>query len=65
LSAILDHTWSFEFVQEKCNLPALTHRDAATISPIRALDLPGQPAFLDSPELPVPGSGAALPKATP
>jgi hypothetical protein len=63
LAAIFDHTWNLELAQERCNLPALTIRYAATISPIGALDLPGQPSFLDPPELPIPGSGAALPKA--
>jgi phospholipase C len=54
LSDVFDHTSVLKLVQEKWNLPALTHRDAAAISPIGALDLSGQPAFLDPPELPAP-----------
>ena len=54
LSTIFDHTSVLKLVQEKWNLPALTHRDAAAISPIGALDLCGQPAFLEPPELPAP-----------
>lgn len=54
LSDIFDHTSVLKLVQAKWNLPALTHRDAAAISPVGPLDLSGRPAFLDPPELPAP-----------
>jgi phospholipase C len=55
LSDVLDHTSVLKLVEEKWNLPALTARDAAAISPLGALDLAGPPAFLDPPPLPEPG----------
>ena len=54
-SAVLDHTSVLKLLEEKWNLPALTARDAAAISPLGALDLAGPPAFLDPPSLPEPG----------
>lgn len=54
LSDVFDHTSVLRLVEEKWNLPALTRRDAAAISPIGALDLSAPPAFLDPPELPAP-----------
>jgi len=54
LSDVFDHTSVLKLIEEKWNLPALTHRDAAAISPLGALDLTAPPAFLDPPELPAP-----------
>jgi phospholipase C len=53
-SEVLDHTSVLKLVEEKWNLPALTARDAAAISPLDALDLTGPPAFLEPPSLPEP-----------
>ena len=55
LSEVLDHTSVLKLVEEKWNLPTLTARDAAAVSPLGALDLTGPPAFLDPPSLPKPG----------
>jgi phospholipase C len=52
LSEVLDHTSVLKLVEEKWNLPTLTARDAAAVSPLGALDLAGPPAFLDPPSLP-------------
>jgi phospholipase C len=52
LSEVFDHTSILKLVQEKWNLPALTRRDAAAVSPLGALDFAAPPAFLDPPELP-------------
>ena len=54
LSEVLDHTSVLKLVEEKWNLPTLTARDAAAVSPLGALDLTGPPAFLDPPSLPEP-----------
>jgi len=54
LSDVLDHTSVLKLIQEKWNLPSLTRRDAAAISPLGALDLDGPPAFLNPPTLPPP-----------
>ena len=54
LSDVLDHTSVLKLVEEKWNLPALTRRDAAALSPLGALDLEGPPAFLQPPALPEP-----------
>ena len=54
LSDVLDHTSVLKLVQEKWNLPSLTRRDAAALSPLGALDLTAPPAFLKPPELPEP-----------
>ena len=54
LSDVLDHTSVLKLVQEKWNLPSLTRRDAAALSPLGALDLTAPPAFLEPPELPAP-----------
>jgi phospholipase C len=51
---VLDHTSVLKLVAEKWNLPPLTARDAAAVSPLRALDLTGPPAFLEPPSLPKP-----------
>jgi len=53
-STVYDHTSILKLVQQKWNLPALTRRDAAAESPLEALDLDGEPAFLTAPELPAP-----------
>jgi phospholipase C len=55
LSDVLDHTSVLKLVEEKWNLPALTRRDAAALSPLGAVDLDGPPAFLQPPTLPEPG----------
>jgi phospholipase C len=51
---VLDHTSVLKLVEQKWNLPPLTARDAAAISPLGALDLTGPPAFLEPPSLPEP-----------
>ena len=45
LSDVFDHTSVLKLVEEKWNLPALTRRDAAAISPVGALDFDSPPAF--------------------
>ena len=55
LSDVFDHTSVLKLVEEKWNLPALTKRDAAALSPIGALDFSAPPAFLTPPSLPEPG----------
>ncbi len=54
LSDVFDHTSVLKLVEEKWNLPALTKRDAAALSPIGALDFTAPPAFLNPPPLPEP-----------
>ena len=54
LSEVYDHTSVLKLVEEKWNLPALTRRDAAAISPAGALDFSAPPAFLTPPDLPAP-----------
>ena len=54
LSEVLDHTSVLKLLEEKWNLPTLTARDAAAVSPLGALDLAGPPAFLEPPSLPEP-----------
>ncbi len=56
-----DHTSILRLVEDKWNLPSLTRRDAAALSPIVALDLDGPPAFLRPPELAPPALGYAHP----
>ncbi|MBV8348024.1 MAG: hypothetical protein JOZ49_10970 [Mycolicibacterium sp.] len=53
-STVYDHTSILKLVEQKWNLPALTRRDAAAESPLDALDLAAEPAFLKPPELPAP-----------
>jgi phospholipase C len=53
-STVYDHTSVLKLVQQKWNLPPLTRRDAAAQSPLDALDLDGDPAFLTPPGLPAP-----------
>ncbi len=57
LSDVLDHTSVLKLIEEKWNLPSLTRRDAAAISPLGALDLNAPPAFLTPPALPPPKAG--------
>jgi len=54
LSEVYDHTSVLKLVEEKWNLPALTRRDAAAISPMAGLDFDAPPAFLAPPDLPQP-----------
>ncbi|MBO0815175.1 MAG: alkaline phosphatase family protein [Actinobacteria bacterium] len=54
LSDVFDHTSVLKLVEEKWNLPTLTRRDAAALSPIGALDLSTPPAFRTPPSLPEP-----------
>jgi phospholipase C len=69
LSEVLDHTSVLKLIEEKWNLPPLTRRDAAAVSPLGAIDLDAPPAFLTPPELPAPKAGpfryAPAPKAGP
>ncbi|HEY2550653.1 MAG TPA: alkaline phosphatase family protein [Streptosporangiaceae bacterium] len=51
---VFDHTSVLKLVEQKWNLPPLTARDAAAVSPLSALDLDGPPAFLNPPDLPEP-----------
>jgi phospholipase C len=57
LSDILDHTSVLKLIEQKWNLPPLTHRDAAATSPLGALDLDSPPAFLTPPTLPAAKAG--------
>ncbi len=50
-SELYDHTSILKLVEEKWNLPALTRRDAAAVSPLGALDLAAPPAFAQPPVL--------------
>jgi phospholipase C len=57
LSEVLDHTSVLKLIEEKWNLPPLTRRDAAAVSPLGAIDLDAPPAFLTPPDLPPPKFG--------
>jgi phospholipase C len=61
LSDVLDHTSVLKLIEEKWNLPPLTRRDAAALSPLGALDLDGPPRFLTPPTLPAPKAGPFVP----
>jgi phospholipase C len=61
LSETLDHTSVLKLIEEKWNLPSLTRRDAAAVSPLGALDFDAPPAFLDPPLLPEAGGGPFRP----
>ena len=63
LHDVLDHTSVLKLIEEKWNLPPLTRRDAAAVSPLGALDLDAPPAFLTPPDLPAPKAGAFRPAA--
>jgi phospholipase C len=62
LSEELDHTSVLKLIEEKWNLPPLTRRDAAAVSPLGALDLAAPPAFLIPPSLPSPRAGPFHPQ---
>ena len=64
LHDVLDHTSVLKLIEEKWNLPPLTHRDAAAVSPLGALDLGAPPAFLNPPDLPTPKASPFQPSAT-
>ncbi len=64
LHDVLDHTSVLKLIEEKWNLPPLTRRDAAAVSPLGALDLDAPPAFLTPPELPEPKAGPFRPAAS-
>jgi len=53
-SQVFDHTSVLKLVEQKWNLPPLTARDAAAVSPLDALDFEQPPAFAEPPELPEP-----------
>jgi phospholipase C len=53
-STVFDHTSALKLIEEKWNLPSLTHRDAAATAPWEMLDLEGPPTFLSPPSLPSP-----------
>src|SRR6202012_2672737 len=57
----LDHTSVLKLIEEKWNLPPLTRRDAAAVSPLGALDLDAPPAFRTPPDLPTPKAGRFRP----
>jgi phospholipase C len=57
LSDVLDHTSVLRLIEEKWNLPPLTERDRAAATPLGALDLAADPAFLTPPDLPAPKAG--------
>jgi len=57
----LDHTSILKLIEEKWNLPPLTHRDAAAVSPLSALDLTSPPAFGEPPSLAAPKAGGFTP----
>jgi phospholipase C len=61
LSEVLDHTSVLKLIEEKWNLPSLTYRDAAAVSPLGALDLTAPPAFLKPPLLPEAKGGPFVP----
>ena len=61
LHDVLDHTSVLKLIEEKWNLPPLTHRDAAAVSPLGALNLDAPPAFLPPPDLPAPKAGPFRP----
>jgi phospholipase C len=55
---VYDHTSILKLIEQKWNLPPLTHRDAAAVSPLDALDLTAPPAFLTPPVLAPPARTA-------
>jgi phospholipase C len=50
-STVYDHTSVLKLIEQKWNLPPLTRRDAAAISPLDMLDFESPPAFLTPPTL--------------
>jgi phospholipase C len=61
LSDVLDHTSVLKLIEEKWNLPPLTQRDLAATTPLGALDLDAEPAFLTPPDLPAAKAGPFRP----
>jgi phospholipase C len=53
-STVYDHTSVLKLIEEKWNLPSLTHRDAAATAPWEMIDLEARPAFIEPPDLPAP-----------
>ena len=53
-SQVFDHTSVLKLIEQKWNLPPLTARDAAAVSPLDTLDFGNPPAFAEPPELPEP-----------
>jgi phospholipase C len=64
LHDVLDHASVLKLIEEKWNLPPLTRRDAAAVSPLGALDLSSPPKFLTPPDLPLAKSGPFRPSVT-
>jgi len=50
-----DHTSVLRLIETKCNLGAMTHRDANASNLLDMVDLNAAPAFRDPPALPLPG----------
>ncbi|MBV9163530.1 MAG: hypothetical protein JO281_18715 [Pseudonocardiales bacterium] len=53
-STPFDHTSALKLIEEKWNLPPLTHRDASALAPWDLINLSTPPPFLDPPTLPPP-----------
>jgi phospholipase C len=53
-STVYDHTSVLKLIEEKWNLPPLTKRDAAAVSPLEMVDLIGPAKFSTPPCLPAP-----------
>jgi phospholipase C len=53
-STVYDHTSALKLIEEKWNLPPLTRRDAAAVSPLDMVDLIGPAKFIEPPPLPAP-----------
>jgi phospholipase C len=64
LHDVLDHASVLKLIEEKWNLPPLTRRDAAAVSPLGALDLDAPPNFLIPPDLPAAKAGPFQPSVT-
>ena len=61
LHDVLDHASVLKLIEEKWNLPPLTRRDAAAVSPLGALDLTAPPAFSKPPVLRAAKGGPFVP----
>ncbi len=55
---VYDHTSILKLIETKWNLPALTYRDAAAVSPLGMVDFGRPPAFLRPPSLAAPADAA-------
>ena len=53
-STVFDHTSVLKLIEDKWNLPPLTHRDANAVAPWDLIDLSAPPPFLNPPTLPPP-----------